>query len=191
MYPFIIKPKFKKIHVSGSENAISIKTKNEDVLIKIQDSKIDHIVHKDLNTNIEKSVFDPIKKLEIGEKTYQRNVSHYVLSGFNGKNQLRIGQTFHVGPGGTWSSLPHDFENYPEDNFEEFFFYLLNGGSGRAIQVGKGLWNDGTNVDSSWFVQDKTFSPIPMGYHPVVGEPNVNVSYIWAYLCLKEEWEKA
>ena len=40
------------------------------------------------------------------------------------------------------------------------------------------------------YIEDKTFGMVPMGYHPVVGEPGVSVSYIWVYLCKKPEWEK-
>jgi 5-deoxy-D-glucuronate isomerase len=46
------------------------------------------------------------------------------------------------------------------------------------------------NVDASWLVRDRSFGTIPMGYHPVVGEPGVHVSYVWAYLVKKKEWEK-
>jgi 5-deoxy-D-glucuronate isomerase len=56
--------------------------------------------------------------------------------------------------------------------------------------MGRGVWSDNTEVDSSWPVRDHTFSTIPMGYHPVVGEPGVQVSYVWVYLCKKPGWEK-
>ena len=90
----------------------------------------------------------------------------------------------------TWSSLPHPFENHSEPDFEEVFFYLLSGGSKRALQVGRGLWADGSKVDAAWLVADRTFSVIPMGYHPLVAEPGVTASYVWAYLAKKKEWEK-
>ena len=102
---------------------------------------------------------------------------------------MRLGQTMHSGES-TWSSLPHEFENYPENGFEEIFFYLLSGANKKAIQVGRGLWTDGNPVNDVWSVEDRTFSIIPMGYHPVVGEPGVRVSYVWAYLAKKKEWEK-
>jgi 5-deoxy-D-glucuronate isomerase len=102
---------------------------------------------------------------------------------------MRLGITRHRGTG-TWSSLPHDFELNTEPGFEEVFFHLLSGESQRAIQIGRGVWSDNTDVDSSWPVRDHTFSTIPMGYHPVVGEPGVSVSYVWVYLCKKASWEK-
>jgi len=29
-----------------------------------------------------------------------------------------------------------------------------------------------------------------MGYHPVVGEPGVQISYVWVYLAKYPRWEK-
>ena len=74
--------------------------------------------------------------------------------------------------------------------FEEFFFYLLKNSPKTAIQVGQGVWHNSKKVSKSWLVKDKTFSVIPMGYHPVVGLPNVKVSYIWAYIAKYKRWEK-
>ena len=93
----------------------------------------------------------------------------------------------------TWSDTPHPFERVPVLGFEEVFLYLLKSGSDlsiSAIQCGEGLWQDGAKVDDRWKVHDRDISAIPMGYHPVVGEPGVTVSYIWAYLAKKPEWEK-
>ena len=60
----------------------------------------------------------------------------------------------------------------------------------RAIQVGRGVWFDNAPVDAVWSVADRSFGTVPMGYHPVVGEPDVRVSYVWVYLAKKEKWEK-
>ena len=103
--------------------------------------------------------------------------------------KLRVGVTHHLGEG-SWSSLPHKFENNLEKGFEELFFYLLKNKPSQAIQVGKGVWHNFKKVDSAWKVNNKSFSQIPMGYHPVVGLPNVKVSYIWAYLAKYKRWEK-
>ena len=111
----------------------------------------------------------------VGENNWQRDVYHYLKPG-GPAPFMRLGITKHQGQG-TWSSLPHDF-------------YLLKGEPKRAIQVGKGVWFDNSPVDSAWFVYDRTFGTVPMGYHPVVGEPGVEVSYIWVYLAKKKEWEK-
>lgn len=124
----------------------------------------------------------------VGEQNWERDVYHYLKPGGPAPT-MRLGITKHRGLG-TWSSLPHDFEESPEPEFEEIFFYLVEGGSGRGVQVGKGLWYDGSQVDTVWPIKDRVFGTVPMGYHPVVGEPGARVSYIWIYLAKKPEWEK-
>ena len=81
--------------------------------------------------------------------------------------------------------------------FEEVFLYLLSGKTScitkdiSAIQIGRGMWQDGKRLGQAvWRVEDRDISAIPMGYHPVVGEPGVHVSYIWAYLAKHKNWEK-
>jgi 5-deoxy-D-glucuronate isomerase len=128
------------------------------------------------------------KMITVGEGNHERDVHHFLYPSGPAPT-MRLGLTVHKGEG-CWSSLPHDFELHTEPDFEEVFFYLLEGGTQRAIQVGNGVWSDNSKVDSCWPVQDRTFSAIPMGYHPVVGEPKVNVSYVWAYLCKHARWEK-
>ena len=75
-------------------------------------------------------------------------------------------------------------------NNEDLKFNLLKNKPSQANQVGKGVWHNFKKVDSAWKVNNKSFSQIPMGYHPVVGLPNVKVSYIWAYLAKYKRWEK-
>lgn len=126
--------------------------------------------------------------LVVGEGNWQRDVYHFLKPGGRAPT-LRLGITKHRGLG-TWSSLPHPFELHPEAGFEETFFYLLKGGSRSALQVGRGVWHDGSEVDAVWKVRDHSWCTIPMGYHPVVGEPGVHVSYVWAYLAKHQHWEK-
>jgi len=128
------------------------------------------------------------KMITVGEDNHERDVHHFLYPSGPAPT-MRLGLTVHKGEG-SWSSLPHDFELHTEPDFEEVFFYLLEGSTQRAIQVGNGVWSDNAKVDSCWPVQDRTFSAIPMGYHPVVGEPKVKVSYVWAYLCKHPRWEK-
>lgn len=131
---------------------------------------------------------DRAKIVSVGSGNSARTVFHFLYPG-GPATRLRLGQTFHDGKG-TWSSLPHDFELNPELGFEEFFQYQVSGGSGSAHQVGRGVWRDGVKVDSIWTVSDGDFATIPMGYHPVVAEPEVSISYIWAYLVKFPHWEK-
>lgn len=127
-------------------------------------------------------------KVSVGEGNSLREVTHFLLPG-GPAPQLRLGLTCHSASG-TWSSLPHGFEQNLEDGFEEVFYYLLEGATKRALQRGHGVWCDGEEVDEVWVVNDGDLSVIPMGYHPVVGEPNVTVRYIWAYLAKFDRWEK-
>ena len=131
---------------------------------------------------------DEAKTVKVGAGNTARTVRHFLFPG-SPASRLRLGQTFHDGEG-SWSSLPHDFELNREKGFEEFFQYHLSGASSIAYQVGRGIWHDGEEVDSIWKVRDGDFSTIPMGYHPVVGEPGVRVSYVWAYLVKFSHWEK-
>ncbi|MAG12692.1 hypothetical protein CL630_02650 [bacterium] len=140
----------------------------------------------------------------VNESTIKKDAAHCVVVG-EGQNEtrdvvhflkpggpaptMRLGITHHRGEG-TWSSLPHDFELNTEPGFEEVFFYVLKGGTQKAIQVGRGMWHDGEDVDGVWPVRNETFGTVPMGYHPVVGEPGVRVSYVWAYLAKHKHWEK-
>lgn len=140
------------------------------------DKKKENILHQDAHHII------------VGDNNWQREVYHFLKPGGVAPT-MRLGYTVHNGRG-SWSSLPHDFEKTPEPGFEEIFFYRLQGGSERGIQVGKGLWCDGTKVDEVWFVSNNTFGVVPMGYHPLVGEPGVQVMYVWVYLAKTSRWEK-
>ena len=156
--------------------------------ICIKDNDIDTIIYSYGNGGKSILTKDMRHHIIVGDGVTKRDVYHYLLP--NGPAPtLRIGITKHC-DFGTWSSLPHDFELHLEPGFEEIFFYILEGGSQRAIQIGRGMWCDGEKVDAVWPVCDRTFSTIPMGYHAVVGEPGVRAGYIWAYVAKKKEWEK-
>jgi 5-deoxy-D-glucuronate isomerase len=168
---------------------IFISTKNEEIKVLLKKNNIDKVYYK----NNEDLKFNLLKKSKfkvkiIGEKYFKRKVIHFLYHKFD-NFKLRVGVTHHIGEG-SWSSLPHKFENRLEKGFEEFFFYLLKNKPEQAIQVGKGVWHNFKKVDSAWKVNNKSFSEIPMGYHPVVGLPNVKVSYVWAYLAKHKRWEK-
>jgi 5-deoxy-D-glucuronate isomerase len=186
-YPWNNEEKLLTLRVSGESDVLTLETGREEAKVYLADGDIDRLV---CNISGTSTVINPAQAhhIVVGAGTAQRDVYHYLKP--NGPAPfLRVGITKHRGYG-TWSSLPHSFELNTELGFEEVFFYLLKGGSGRAIQVGKGVWCDGAPVDKAWFVSDHSWSTIPMGYHPVVGEPEVHVTYIWAYLSKKKHWEK-
>jgi 5-deoxy-D-glucuronate isomerase len=58
------------------------------------------------------------------------------------------------------------------------------------MQVGRGVWHDNSFIDAVWPFADQQFGTVPMGYHPVVGEPGVQISYVWVYLAKYPRWEK-
>ncbi len=172
----------------GEGDTLTFIAGNEKALVTLSDgdiARVDFLLDDELTASI---MPEQAHAMVVGEQNWTRDVYHYLKPG-GAAPTMRLGITKHRGQG-TWSSLPHDFEESPEPGFEEIFFYLVKGGSGRGIQVGKGLWFDGSSVDGVWQIADKEFGTVPMGYHPVVGEPGVEISYIWIYLAKKTEWEK-
>lgn len=175
------------LKADGTGDVLRFEVGAEQVEVHLQNGSIHNVVHS-LHGRVTRLDSSTVHSIVVGEGNAQRDVHHYLIP--NGPSPwLRLGITHHRGFG-TWSSLPHPFELHGEPGFEEVFFYLLKGESQRAVQVGRGVWCDGSNVDCVWPVKDRTWSVIPMGYHPVVGEPGVHVSYVWAYLAKKTEWEK-
>ena len=176
------------LRVSGEDNLIIFEAPNERAEVSLNDGGIEKVIFTSNNKEPVTIKSQDSYSLVVGEGNYQRDVYHYLKP--NGPAPtMRLGITVHRG-NGTWSSLPHDFELNTEPGFEEVFFYMLKGATKRGIQVGKGVWYDNSAVDGVWPIADRTFGTVPMGYHPVVGEPNVHVSYVWVYLAKKKSWEK-
>lgn len=191
LYQYIRKASLKDLKATGENNILEFSTPNETAFVHLgQDGQIVKVVHTDKKSNLEREIkSDSAHHIVVGESNWTRDVFHYLKPNEQKHLTLRLGITIHRGEG-TWSSLPHHFENHPEVGFEEVFFYILKGANKKGIQVGRGLWSDGKKVNEVWPIEDYTFSVIPMGSHPVVGEPGVSVSYIWAYIAKKVEWEK-
>ena len=175
------------LEVQGSNNELIFNAGTEKATVHITDDDIE-LVKYEYNNQKFKIEKKERHHIVVGKGNLKRDVYHYLMPGGPAPT-MRLGITKHIGKG-TWSSLPHDFELNTEPGFEEVFFYLLNGSTQKAIQRGKGVWHTNEPVDEGWLVDDRTFGTVPMGYHPVVGEPGVHVSYIWIYLCKKLEWEK-
>lgn len=188
MYPWNNENLLQSLKVSGKNDILTFETKLEHVEAHIEQSNLSKVIchmHDGKAITITK---DQSHHIVVGKGNTERDVYHFLKPG-GPCPHLRLGITKHRGLS-TWSSLPHPFELNCEHGFEEVFFYLLEGGPKRALQVGRGMWCDGSRVDNVWMVHDRSWCTIPMGYHPVVGEPEVAVSYIWAYLAKKKEWEK-
>lgn len=187
MYPWNNEKILQDLKIKGQDDVLTFEANGERVEVHIKNNDIEKMVchYRGKETTINKA-----ERIHVapGEENTRRDVYHYLRPG-GPMPTMRAGITIHRGQG-TWSSLPHEFELKTEPGFEEVFFYLLQGGSQRAVQVGKGVWCDNAPVDKCWFVKDRTWGTVPMGYHPVVGEPGVKVSYVWVYLAKKPEWEK-
>ncbi|MBI5401584.1 5-deoxy-glucuronate isomerase [Candidatus Wolfebacteria bacterium] len=188
MYKWSNKQLLDTLKVGGGNNILKFSAGSEKVEVYLEDGDIARVaVLRDGENNIIIDKKD-CRHVVVGEGNTQRDVYHYLTPG--GPTQtMRLGITKHCGKN-TWSSLPHHFELETEPGFEEVFFYILKGGPERAIQVGRGVWYDNVPVDAVWPVRSHTFGTVPMGYHPVVGEPEVCVSYVWVYLAKKDKWEK-
>lgn len=181
------KIKLQELHAIGENNRLIFQAGQQKAEVYIKGQGIDYVTYHDSSGETLINI-NQAHRITVGSGNWQREVFHFLVPSGPAPT-LRLGFTTHSGEG-SWSSLPHDFELNTEPGFEEIFFYLLNGGSRRAIQVGRGVWLDNEPVDSVWPVKHETFSCIPMGYHPVVGEPGVVVVYIWAYLAKYPRWEK-
>jgi 5-deoxy-D-glucuronate isomerase len=179
--------KLDMLKVAEHGDTLHFEAGDEKAIVHIKNGTIDKVEfsHKGKNTTIS---IKEAHAVVVGEKNWQRDVYHFLKPNGHAPT-MRLGITVHRGEG-TWSSLPHDFENHTEPGFEEVFYYILKGGPERGVQMGRGVWYDNTPVDDAWTIKNKTFSTVPMGYHPVVGEPGVHVSYIWVYLAKKKSWEK-
>lgn len=191
MYQFINEAPLETLKCSGEDDCLKFSSPYEEVTVYISErGTIARVDYHDTLLGQEKSIQEQdAHSIVVGSGNTERNVYHFLKPNEHKHRHMRLGLTVHAGDG-TWSSLPHDFENNPEPGFEEVFFYLLSDGPQKAFQVGRGMWMNGAPVDDVWPVHDRCFGVVPMGYHPVVGEPGVNVSYIWVYLAKYLRWEK-
>jgi len=187
MAKWVNEKKLSSLGASLRGNVITFSAGKEKAEVYLKGSDIAKVIYRHAGTKTVIQNKDS-HRIVVGEKNWQRDVYHYLKPG-GPAPFMRLGITKHGGEG-TWSSLPHDFELNTEAGFEEIFFYILEGGPKKAIQVGKGVWFDNKKVDSAWYVTDKSFGVVPMGYHPIVGLPHVKVNYVWIYLCKHKRWEK-
>jgi len=190
---FHFEEKLKDLKIEFNSQVYVIKYKNEIASIWIKDDK-PMLYRLTWNDDTAGGRAKNSHHIVVGEGNLKRDVWHFSTPD-GPLPTLRCGYTVHNGAN-TWSSTPHPFELVPEKGFEEVFLYLLSSNTTtppvtpQAIQCGVGLWQDHDGINDIWRVKDRDISAIPMGYHPVVGEPGVHVSYIWAYLAKKGGWEK-
>lgn len=188
VYKWSNKAQFDTLRATGKNNVLVYKASGERAEVHLKGGTISKVIFKNAGGKPVVIRTKDAQAIVVGKGNAQRDVYHYLKPG-GPSPTMRLGITVHRG-NGTWSSLPHDFELNTEKGFEEAFFYILKGTTKRGVQVGRGVWYDNKSVDAVWPIADHTFGTVPMGYHPVVGEPGVHVSYVWVYLAKKKKWEK-
>jgi 5-deoxy-glucuronate isomerase len=97
-----------------------------------------------------------------------------------------------VTPAGHWSSYPphkHDRDDPPHETLlEETYYHRLRGGSGFAIQR---VYTDDKTLDEAVAVSDGDVVLVPRGYHPVAGDPRVDLYYLNVMAGPVREWRVA
>jgi 5-deoxy-D-glucuronate isomerase len=187
-YSWCNKKRLETLSAEGENNVLKFQSPGEECLVHLQGGDIAKVIFAAKDKPAVEIAAKNAKAYVIGEGNATRDVIHFLAPGGPAPT-MRAGITHHRGTG-TWSSLPHDFELNTEPGFEEVFFYILKGQPMRALQLGRGVWFDNSKVDDIWPIAHETFGTVPMGYHPVVGEPGVHVSYVWVYLAKHARWEK-
>ena len=192
---FHYEEKLKDLKVELGENAYSITYKGEKAYFVLKNNFPIRAILTYINANEETDAAEieteNAHHIVVGKGNLKRDVWHFSTPD-GPLPTLRCGYTVHT-DANTWSSTPHGIELETEEGFEEVFLYLLSSDDRyyrAAIQTGTGQWQSGEYFKKIWRVEDRDISAIPMGYHPVVGEPGVHVSYIWAYLAKHKNWEK-
>ena len=187
-YSWCNKKRLDTLNVEGANGVLKFHSPGEDCTVHLAEGTISKVVFAAGGKQAVEISAKDAKSYVIGDGNATRDVIHFLAPGGPAPT-MRVGITHHRGTG-TWSSLPHDFELNTEAGFEEVFFYLLKGKPMRAWQIGRGVWFDNSAVDEIWPIGHESFGTVPMGYHPVIGEPGVNVAYVWAYLAKHKRWEK-
>ena len=94
-----------------------------------------------------------------------------------------------VTPAGHWSSYPphkHDTDDPPrERQLEETYYHRLRGGHGFAVQR---VYTDDGSLDETVAVCDGDVVLVPRGYHPVAGDPRVDLYYLNVMAGPVREW---
>ncbi len=94
-----------------------------------------------------------------------------------------------VTPAGHWSSYPphkHDRDAPPDETLlEETYYHRLRGGRGFAFQR---VYTDDGSLDESIAAEDGDVVLVPRGYHPVAGDPRVDLYYLNVMAGPRREW---
>jgi 5-deoxy-glucuronate isomerase len=94
-----------------------------------------------------------------------------------------------ITPAGHWSSYPphkHDVDDPPHEALlEETYYHRLRGGNGFALQR---VYTDDGSLDEAVAARDGDCVLVPRGYHPVAGDPRVDLYYLNVMAGPRREW---
>src|SRR3979411_399527 len=135
-YSWCNKPLLDTLSVEGSGNVLTFSSPREEAQVFLDGDDIGRVIFSLDGKEKAESSGRQAHAIVVGEGNAQRDVFHYLLPG-GPAPMMRLGITRHRG-GGTWSSLPHDFELDTEAGFEEVFFYIASGAPARGLQDGRG-----------------------------------------------------
>jgi 5-deoxy-glucuronate isomerase len=94
-----------------------------------------------------------------------------------------------ITPAGHWSSYPphkHDTNDPPRETMlEETYYHRLRGGDGFAFQR---IYSDDGELDEAIAARDGDVVLVPRGYHPVAGDPRVDLYYLNVMAGPVREW---
>jgi 5-deoxy-glucuronate isomerase len=125
---------------------------------------------------LEPRLLDAPDLLTRGEGTEERFIANILMESEPAESLL---VTEVVTPAGHWSSYPphkHDTDDMPNEALlEETYYHRLRGGAGFAFQR---VYTDDGSLDEGVAVRDGDVVLVPRGYHPVAGDPRVDLYYL-------------
>ena len=135
---------------------------------------------------LELRLLDAPELVTRGSGTEERYIANILMESEPAESLL---VTEVITPAGHWSSFPphkHDRDDPPNERaLEETYYHRLRGGHGFAFQR---VYTDDGELDESIAVEDGDVVLVPRGYHPVVGDPRVDLYYLNVMAGPVREW---
>jgi 5-deoxy-glucuronate isomerase len=138
---------------------------------------------------LEPRLLETTERITRGAGSEERYIANILMENESAESLL---VTEVVTPAGHWSSYPphkHDRDDPPHETLlEETYYHRLRGGSGFAIQR---VYTDDRTLDEAVAVSDGDVVLVPRGYHPVAGDPRVDLYYLNVMAGPIREWRVA
>ena len=135
---------------------------------------------------LEPRLLDAPELVTRGSGTEERFIANILMESEPAESLL---VTEVVTPAGHWSSYPphkHDRDDRPRETLlEETYYHRLRGGHGFAFQR---VYTDDRVLDEAIGVSDGDVVLVPRGYHPVAGDPRVDLYYLNVMAGPVREW---